>query len=44
MYSISANSLLGRLRVITRTQPRFTIGKGTQRFLGFGRSLKFRAI
>ncbi len=42
MYSISQNSLLGRLQVITQTQPRIQIGKGTLTYLGFGRSLKYK--
>jgi hypothetical protein len=45
MPAISQNSLFGRLREITKTQPRIEIGKGTMSFLGlpaYGRSLKYK--
>jgi hypothetical protein len=47
MPAISQNSLFGRLQIITQTQPRVQLGKGTLAFLGFspnGRSLKFKKI
>ena len=42
MPSVSQNSLLGKLQIITQTQPRVQIGKGTLTYLGFGRSLKYK--
>lgn len=42
MPAVSQNSLLGRLQIITQTQPRIQIGKGTLTYLGFGRSLKYK--
>ena len=42
MPAVSQNSLLGRLQIITQTQPRVQIGKGTLTYLGFGRSLKYK--
>lgn len=42
MPAVSQNSLLGRLQIITKTQPRVQIGKGTLTYLGFGRSLKYK--
>ena len=45
MPAISPNSIYGRLRVITQTQPRVQVGRGTMKFLGLpteGRSLKYK--
>ena len=45
MPVISPNSLFGRLQIITQTQPRIQIGRGTMPFLGLpseGRSLKYK--
>jgi hypothetical protein len=45
MPAVSQNSLFGKLQIITQTQPRIQVGRGTMPFLGLpaeGRSLKYR--